>query len=244
MSKENNYIFSDTVIIKTIGLEKDEIMNKTSDIFSNKDNIEVLCYEKGVECILKIKSKTKDEDDSSKVLNDVIKKLQDRLGEDIYALRDVEIEEVVAKMLIDKKLTISTAESCTGGLVAGTLINYPGISEVFLEGVVTYTNESKHKRLGVKNDTLNKYGAVSEETAKEMAIGVAKMAGTDTSIVTTGIAGPGGGTEEKPVGLVYIGVYVKGNVKVERHVFKGDRQEVRRAAVVTGIDMLRRILSE
>ena len=244
MSKENNYTFSDTAVIKTIGLEKDEIMAKTNDIFSEKNNIEVSCYEKGVECILKIKSKTKDEKESSKVLNDVVKKLQDRLDENIYALKDVEIEEVVAKMLIDKKLTISTAESCTGGLVAGTLINYPGISEVFLEGAVTYTNEAKHKRLGVSNETLEKFGAVSEQTAYEMAEGAAKMAETDTSIVTTGIAGPGGGTEEKPVGLVYIGVYAKGNVKVERHVFKGDRQEVRRAAVITGIDMLRRILSE
>ena len=144
--------------------------------------------------------------------------------------------------MIEKKLTISTAESCTGGMIAGNLINYPGISEVFLEGAVTYSNEAKHKRLGVKNETLDKYGAVSGETAREMAIGIANTAGTDVSIVTTGIAGPDGGTLEKPVGLVYIGVYVQGEVIVKKHIFNGNRSRIRLQATITGLDMLRRIL--
>lgn len=144
--------------------------------------------------------------------------------------------------MIEKKLTISTAESCTGGMIASYLINYPGISEVFLEGAVTYSNEAKHNRLGVNNDILNKYGAVSEETAREMAIGIAKTANTDVSIVTTGIAGPEGGTLEKPVGLVFIGVYVQGKVTIQKCLFKGDRNKVRLQATITGLDMLRRIL--
>lgn len=154
----------------------------------------------------------------------------------------IAIEEVVAKLLIERNLTISTAESCTGGMIASTLINYPGISKVFLEGAVTYTNEAKHRRLGVKNETLNNYGAVSEETAREMASGIAKNAGTDVSIVTTGIAGPGGGTEDKPVGLVYVGVYFKGIVHVEKCIFNGDRLSVRKKATTKGLDMLKRLL--
>ena len=127
-------------------------------------------------------------------------------------------------------------------MIASTLINYPGISEVFLEGAVTYSNEAKHNRLGVKNETLDIYGAVSEETAREMAIGIAKTAGTDVSIVTTGIAGPEGGTEEKPVGLVYVGVYVQGEVTIKKCIFNGNRSRVRLQATMTGLDMLRRIL--
>ena len=130
-------------------------------------------------------------------------------------------------------------ESCTGGLVAGKLISYPGISEVFKEGVVTYSNESKMKRLGVKEETLRGFGAVSEETAREMAEGIAREAKTDVSVVTTGIAGPGGGTKEKPVGLVYIGVYVKGKTQVKKFNFKGDRQQVREEAVLSALNMLK-----
>jgi nicotinamide-nucleotide amidase len=113
---------------------------------------------------------------------------------------------------------------------------------VFLESAVTYSNEAKHNRLGVNNETLEKYGAVSEETAREMAIGIAKTSGTDVSIVTTGIAGPGGGTNEKPVGLVYVGVYVDGEVTIKKCIFKGNRSRIRLQATITGLDMLRRIL--
>jgi len=153
-------------------------------------------------------------------------------------MNEEKIENIVSRLLIEKKYTVATAESCTGGMIASTLINYPGISEVFLEGAVTYSNEAKHKRLGVKNETLDAYGAVSEETAQEMAIGVTKMAQSNVGIVTTGIAGPGGGTEEKPVGLVYIGVCVNGDVNVEKHIFEGDRMQVRKSATFTALSML------
>lgn len=168
--------------------------------------------------------------------------IKSELEKDNNTGSNIEIEEVVAKLLIKNKLTISTAESCTGGMIASTLINYPGISEVFLEGAVTYSNEAKHKRLGVKNETLEKFGAVSEETAREMAEGIAKTAGTDCSIVTTGIAGPGGGSDEKPVGLVYVGVYINGDVTVEKCIFKGNRSSVRQQATIKGLDMIRRKL--
>ena len=154
------------------------------------------------------------------------------------------IETIVSKMLIEKNLTISVAESLTGGLVSSTLINYPGISSVFIEGCVTYSNESKVNRLGVKKDTLKVYGSVSEETAKEMARGIAKNFNTNVSISTTGIAGPEGGTSEKPVGLVYIGVYINGKTTVNKYILNGDRKEVRTRATENAINDLRLRLLE
>lgn len=140
------------------------------------------------------------------------------------------MEEELVEILTKKQYKITTAESCTGGLVAATIVNVSGASEVFQAGFVTYANEAKEKELGVKSETLQTYGAVSEKTAKEMAIGCAAHAKAQVGISTTGIAGPGGGTAEKPVGLVYIGCAVRSNVYVEINVFSGDRQQVRRQA--------------
>ena len=153
-----------------------------------------------------------------------------------------EIETIAAELLIEKNFTIATAESCTGGMLSARLINYPGISKVFLEGVVTYSNEAKIKRLGVRSDTLSTYGAVSKETAAEMAQGMCRVSGSNVSVVTTGIAGPGGGTPNKPVGLVYIGVCVNGEVTVEKHIFNGDRNEVRNQSVISALELLIRII--
>ena len=140
------------------------------------------------------------------------------------------MEEELVEILTKKQYKITTAESCTGGLVAATIVNVSGASEVFQAGFVTYANEAKEKELGVKSETIQTYGAVSEKTAKEMAIGCAAHAKAQVGISTTGIAGPGGGTAEKPVGLVYIGCAVRSNVYVEKNVFSGDRQQVRRQA--------------
>ncbi|MDU3523215.1 MAG: nicotinamide-nucleotide amidohydrolase family protein [Clostridium saudiense] len=148
------------------------------------------------------------------------------------------IENIIGNILCNNNLTISTAESCTGGLVAAKLISYAGISSSFLEGAVTYSNEAKIKRLGVKKDTLEKYGAVSEETAREMAEGIAKESSSNVSIATTGIAGPGGGTKEKPVGLVYIAVHLNGKTKVDKCNFDGNRNEIRNLATNYAINMM------
>lgn len=145
-------------------------------------------------------------------------------------------EELVA-LLLEKKMTVTTAESCTGGLIAATLISVPGVSACLNETIVTYANASKHKRLGVSEETLQNFGAVSEQTAREMALGALAFADADISIVSTGIAGPDGGTKEKPVGLVYIGIGCRTENKayVGRHVFSGDRSAVRMQAVETAI---------
>ena len=132
-----------------------------------------------------------------------------------------EIEQEIAELLIRNHMTVTTAESCTGGLVAGRLINAAGISAAYRQGYITYANEAKHKLLGVKNKTLRKHGAVSRQTAKQMAKGAAAAAKADAAISVTGIAGPDGGTKEKPVGLVYIGCYVQGKVTVKECHFSG-----------------------
>lgn len=137
-------------------------------------------------------------------------------------------------------MNFSVAESCTGGMLASTLIGVPGVSDIFKEGIVSYSNEAKIKRLGVKKDTLDIYGAVSEQTAREMVLGLK----TDVAISTTGIAGPDGGTKDKPVGLVYIGIRIKDKIYVEKRVFKGDRGRVRKKAVSQALFSLIKILNE
>ena len=149
------------------------------------------------------------------------------------------LENVLGEILVNRNLTISTAESCTGGMVAASLISYAGISSVFMEGAVTYSNEAKINRLGVKKETLDKYGAVSSEVAAEMAQGIAKTAGTNIGLSTTGIAGPGGGSAEKPVGLVYVGLYMNGEVKTKMLQLSGDRQEIRENATTQLLDWVR-----
>lgn len=148
------------------------------------------------------------------------------------------LEERVVDKLRELKLTITTAESCTGGLLSGQLTNVAGVSEFLKEAYVTYCDAAKHKLLGVRNETLEKYTAVSRETAEEMAIGGARTANADICLSVTGIAGPDGGSEEFPVGLVYIGCYLCGQTTVERFVFSGSRMEVRTQAVIEALNLL------
>lgn len=148
------------------------------------------------------------------------------------------VGEKAAHLLIEKGMTISVSESCTGGMLASAIIDYPGASEVFEEGCVTYSNEAKMRRLGVKKETLDAYGAVSGETAREMAEGIALAAGTDIGVSITGVAGPGGGTEEKPIGLVYIGLYMGGKVRSRKLHLSGDRRQIRHSAVRSALEWL------
>jgi nicotinamide-nucleotide amidase len=152
------------------------------------------------------------------------------------------LEEVVVDLLKTQGKKIATAESVTGGLIAATLIKVPGASSVLEESFVTYSNEAKVKRLGVKKETLNTYGAVSKETALEMAEGICREAQADVGISVTGIAGPDGGTKEKPVGLVYVGCCVDGTTSVEKLLLKGNRQEIRDAVVLKALEYVKEIL--
>ena len=152
------------------------------------------------------------------------------------------LAEEVVQLLKRSKMTVTTVESCTGGLISATLVDVAGASAVLNQAYVTYANEAKQSLVGVKTETLEAYGAVSEQTAREMAEGGAKAANADAVLAVTGIAGPDGGTAEKPVGLVYIGCHVNGNTVVERNVFLGTRREVREQSVGAALALLKRQL--
>ena len=148
-----------------------------------------------------------------------------------------EMPEKLYSLLKEKNFTITTAESCTGGLIGGAITSVSGISSYYKEGVITYSNEAKMKFLGVSAKTLESYGAVSPQTAEEMAVGAIKRSGADISVAVTGIAGPDGGTREKPVGLVYIAIADKNSVTIKENYFSGNRDKVREYTVDTAISM-------
>lgn len=163
---------------------------------------------------------------------------------DTYQNDPVSTERTLAECLRSYNLTITTAESCTGGLIAGTITNVAGISSYFKEGIVTYSNEAKEKYLGVKHETLSRYGAVSEQTAREMVSGILRASGADTAVAVTGIAGPDGGTPEKPVGLVYIGYGMGEDIRVKECQFSGGRAQVRSQTVETALQLISTLIKE
>ena len=173
----------------------------------------------------------------------VVDELTALLGDYVYAVTETSegsMEEAAGRALTEKGLTVATAESCTGGLVAARLVNYPGISSALNEAHVTYANEAKVKYCGVNPETLKAHGAVSEETAREMAQGLRERSGADIAVATTGIAGPGGGTETKPVGLVYVACADRDGVCVQRLQLTGNRERIRSLAALRALDMIRR----
>ena len=226
-------------VLRIIGVGESKVENDILDIIDSQTNPTIATYSKGYECTLRITAKAKSVEEAKELIKPMSDEMKRRFGQSLYATGETSIEEVVAKMLVENNLKIAVAESCTGGMVSASLINYPGISSVFMEGCVTYSNEAKMKSLGVKKETLDVYGAVSDKCAKEMASGVAARYNTNVGIATTGIAGPGGGTDEKPVGLVYFGIYINGKVITKKYVFNGDRQGVRERATRTILNDLR-----
>ena len=154
------------------------------------------------------------------------------------------LEQAIVQLMTEHKLTLSAAESCTGGMFSARVINTAGASVVYEAGFVTYANKAKHKLIGVKKKTLKEYGAVSKETAKEMVKGTLKATGADYAVSITGIAGPGGGTAQKPVGLVYIGCGRKHHIVVKQYQFCGDRAQVRESSVESALLQLWEVLTE
>ena len=235
--------YSDDVIISEVlrifGIGESKAEEKLQDIIDNGINPTVAPYAKEGEVIFRITAKAQNEEEARKMIVPIKDEIYKRLGNSVYNTGETSLQDTVAKLLIDKNMTIGVSESCTGGLVSAKLIEYPGVSEVFLEGAVTYSNEAKMRTLKVKKETLDKFGAVSHETAREMAEGIAKRCGSRIGISTTGIAGPGGGSDEKPVGLVYFGIYLDGKVKSFKHIFTGDRNSIRNRASMTALNIVR-----
>lgn len=230
--------------IKLIGMNEADIRTSISDLIDNEDvKIEIKPFDAKTYIILSADADT--EEAAKDLIKPVSKEIKRRFGKYIYSTKEkITLEMSVVNLLEKNELTISTAESCTGGLLAGRIINVPGVSDVYKEGFITYTNKAKRKTLGVNKATLKKYGAVSAQTAREMALGAALEADSDVSISVTGIAGPDGGTDEKPVGLVYIGVCVKNKVHVEEFRFSGDRANVREQTVISALGLLRKCILE
>ena len=200
-------------IIRTFGLGESSMETVLLPLIDGQTDPTIATYAKEGECSLRIAAKRKAKEEAIAAVDRMTEEVNQLIGEYIYSYDDEELVDVVGKLLLEKHITISCAESCTGGLFAAALTDIPGISEVFERGIVTYSNRAKIEELGVKAETLDKFGAVSPETACEMAAGLAEKTGSDLCISVTGIAGPGGGTAEKPVGLAYIGIAYKGQVK-------------------------------
>ena len=234
--KENN--LKSQIYIKdiiTYGIGESVLETTVKDLFTEGDIFyEFLVKDYGT--LIRLQTKIENKKNVAKI----VKKLYNRISEFIIGEDDERIENTIYECLNsgEKPLTISTAESCTGGMIASKLIEVPGISKNFIESIVSYSNEAKIKRLKVKKETLEKYGAVSEEVAREMLAGL----NTDIGISTTGIAGPGGGTKDKPVGLVYIGIKVKDEVKIFKRELKGDRNKIRQRAMMHALYNLLKIL--
>ena len=201
-------------ILRTFGLGESKMETVLLPLIDGQTDPTIATYAKEGECSLRIASKRPTKEEAEAAVEDMTARVMDIIGEYVYSTDNEELADVVANMLLDKNITISCAESCTGGLFAGTLINTDGISKVFDRGIVTYSNEAKIKELGVKAETLDTFGAVIPETAAEMAEGIRVKTGTDMAVSVTGIAGPGGGSADKPVGLVYIGIAYDGKTDV------------------------------
>lgn len=234
-------IYSKMVKICSVGESTAETM--VLDLMESQTNPTIAPYAKTGEVHFRVTAKAANEEAAEELMRPMLHELEKRFGTHIYTMEEsVTLEEHIISLLRKKQFTVTTAESCTGGLAAGRLLNVPGASAVFQEGYITYANESKEHILGVSHQTLETYGAVSPQTAKEMAEGAKKAAGSDVSIAITGIAGPDGGTEEKPIGLVYIGCQVQEKTEVREYRFTGNRQKNREYAVVSALTLLREML--
>lgn len=226
------------------GIGESAVEYRLHEMMESMSNPTLAPYAKTGMVDLRITAKADSEEAARALIAPVESQIREMFGNCVYGADGDTLESVIGELLLKNHMTITTAESCTGGLAAGRLINYPGISGAYMAGFVTYSNEAKEKFLGVSHETLMKYGAVSEQTAKEMAIGAAKAVGADAAVSVTGIAGPGGGTPEKPVGLIYVGIYVKGKVIAKKLNFTKSRQENRQATVVAALNALRLAILE
>jgi len=206
--------------LRLIGIGESDLETRLLDIISNQTDPTIATYAKEGECSVRITSKKENLDEAKKSVDSILPYVNERVGEFIFSYDDKELIEVVADKLKAEKLTISTAESCTGGLLASTFTDVPGISEVYEGGFVTYSNQAKIREIGVSEKTLKEYGAVSEQVAYQMAEGVRRVAETDIGISITGIAGPDGGSADKPVGLAYVGIAAKHETKVFKILIK------------------------
>lgn len=235
--------FSDQIIvshnIRTFGIGESLMAERVNDLF-DAENPTVAPYAKDGEALLRVTAMARTKEEAENLCKPVINEIKNRLDGFVYGVDYTCIEEAVIEKLKEKHMKVATAESCTGGLIAKRITDVPGASEVFDCGIISYANEIKHRVLGVSEDDLNKYGAVSEPVAKQMAQGALKVSGADIAVSVTGIAGPDSDSTNKPVGLVYIGLADRDNVWVrELRTSRKDRSYNRYVSASNALNMIR-----
>lgn len=235
--------FSDRIIvshnIRTFGIGESLMAERVNDLF-DAENPTVAPYAKDGEALLRVTAMARTKEEAENLCKPVINEIKSRLDGFVYGVDYTCIEEAVIEKLKEKHMKVATAESCTGGLIAKRITDVPGASEVFDCGIISYANEIKHRVLGVSEDDLNKYGAVSEPVARQMAQGALKVSGADIAVSVTGIAGPDSDSTNKPVGLVYIGLADRDNVWVrELRTSRKDRSYNRYVSASNALNMIR-----
>lgn len=235
--------FSDRIIvshnIRTFGIGESLMAERVNDLF-DAENPTVAPYAKDGEALLRVTAMARTKEEAENLCKPVINEIKNRLDGFVYGVDYTCIEEAVIEKLKEKHMKVATAESCTGGLIAKRITDVPGASEVFDCGIISYANEIKYRVLGVSEDDLNKYGAVSEPVARQMAQGALKVSGADIAVSVTGIAGPDSDSTNKPVGLVYIGLADRDNVWVrELRTSRKDRSYNRYVSASNALNMIR-----
>lgn len=240
---QSGILYSRTV--KICGQGESSVAAQIQDLLDTQTNPTIAPYAKTGEVHLRVTAFAEDEKSAKKLVKPVVNRLQEQFGDDVFTTyEEITLEKAVVDLLAEHELSVTTIESCTGGMLSARLINVSGASDVYKSGYITYSNKAKRKVAGVKKSSLQKYGAVSEKVAKEMADGAAACAKADVAVSITGIAGPGSGTEEKPVGLVYIGCKVKKNTVVQKYQFSGNRAKVRESSVAAALTLMRQCILE
>mgnify|MGYP004468881211 CR=1 FL=1 len=202
--------------VNIFGMGESSVEEKLRDIMTSGDNPTIAPYVDDGEVRVRVTARAENRERAKKLIAPIVEKIKEIIGDFVYGVNAVSLENAVVKTFSERGLTLASAESCTGGLISKRITDIPGSSAMFGYGVCTYANEAKEKILGVKHETLEKYGAVSEATAREMAEGLLRLSGADVAVCTTGLAGPGGGSDEKPVGLVYLAVGTKDGITVKK----------------------------
>jgi nicotinamide-nucleotide amidase len=229
-------------MLKTTGIPESVIYEKIEGLIDPKGDVRIAFLPSYLGVDIRLTTSLKQKNEAKTKIEELEKKIREILGTYIYGTDDQTLEEVVGKLLSEKGKTIAVAESCTGGLIGAKFTNISGSSKYFERGVVTYSNQAKIELLGVPKEIIDQYGAVSEQTATLMAEGVRKLAKIDYGLSATGIAGPTGGTPEKPVGLVYIGFACENESFAQKFQFGGDRITNRERAAQAALNMVRLFL--
>jgi nicotinamide-nucleotide amidase len=227
-------------ILKVSGMGESAIDEAIAPIYSAYKNVQTSVLFNKSEVEVHLTAQAENESEADKINSELAEKIVEKLGAAIFSTDGEEMEQVVGKLLTENKKTLSVAESCTGGLIGERLTDVSGASAYFIEGVVAYANEAKIGTLNVAPELIEKHGAVSPEVAEAMAKGMRERAKTDYAISITGIAGPTGGTEEKPVGTVFIGYADDTQIKSLKLVLPGDRYLIRWRSSQAALDYLRR----